>query len=114
MQKVKVVCLILATVLASVGTVAVVQNMGDSAAPPVIPQDSVNTTLEKPSEGSPSSYDAKQNLFIAAGELQRSGGFVGESYGSTTSAGITQEVLNKRTVVDGNVFKQMSDRKSVV
>lgn len=114
MQKVKVVCLILATVLASVGTVAVVQNMGDSAAPPVIPQDSVNTTLEKPSEGSPSSYDAKQNLFIAAGELQRSGGFVGESYGSTTSAGITQEVLNKRTVVGGNVFKQMSTCSSLV
>ena len=70
--------------------------------------------LGKPSEGSPSSYDAKQNLFIAAGELQRSGGFVGESYGSTTSAGITQEVLNKRTVVGGNVFKQMSTCSSLV
>lgn len=108
MQKAKVVCLILALVLSSVGTVMVAQNLNGDAPAVVLPTDAVNTYLDKPSEGDPSSNDAITNLYIAAGELKRSGGFVGTTYGQTVSVGLAQEVSNKRTVVNGNVFKEMA------
>lgn len=110
MQKAKVLCLILAMVMASAGTVLVAQNFGDTPDVPVIlPTDNdPNVYLDKPAEGDPSQLDLKENLYIAAGELKRSGGFVGVSAGTTTSMGMSQAVSNKRTVVNGNVFKQMA------
>ncbi len=109
MQKAKVLCLIVAMVMASVGTVVVAQNFGDGPDTTIVlPNDDQNTVLDKPAEGDPSQYDLKQNLYIAAGELKRSGGFVGVSHGTTTSVGMAQEVSNKRTVVNGNVFKEMA------
>ena len=108
MQKAKVLCLILALVLSSVGTVMVAQNLNGETPSVVLPTDAVNTYLDKPTEGDPSTNDAITNLYIAAGELKRSGGFVGTTYGQTVSVGLAQEVSNKRTVVNGNVFKEMA------
>ncbi len=51
--------------------------------------------------------DAIKNLFIAQGELQRKGGFVGTTRGTSVSAGITQDVFNNRVVIGNNVFKEM-------
>lgn len=107
MQKAKVLCLILAMVMASVGTVVVAQNLGDSTDVPIIlPDDDQNTLMEKPTEGDPSQYDLKENLYIAAGELKRSGGFIGEALNNHFRRN-GSNVSNKRTVVNGNVFKQM-------
>ena len=97
-------------VMASAGTVVVAQNFGDTPDVPVIlpTDDDPNVYLDKPAEGDPSQLDLKENLYIAAGELKRSGGFVGVSSGTTTSVGMAQHVSNKRTVVNGNVFKEMA------
>lgn len=108
MQKAKVICLILALVLSSVGTVMVAQNLNGDSPAVVLPTDAVNTYMDKPTEGDPSANDAITNLYIAAGELKRSGGFVGTTYGQTVSVGLAQEVSNKRTVVNGSVFKEMA------
>ena len=54
MQKAKVLCLILALVLSSVGTVMVAQNLNGETPSVVLPTDAVNTYLDKPTEGDPS------------------------------------------------------------
>lgn len=107
MQKTKVMCLILALVLATAGTAGVLVNMSGDTGAPVIPDNALNKILDKPSEGTPSDCSAIENLYIAQGELQRKGGFVGQTRGTTTSAGISQTVINNRTVINGNVFKEM-------
>ena len=107
MEKTKVLCLILAIVLASAGTAGIVMGYGGDEGKPVIPDNAVNTVLDKPDEGTPLDRTAIENLYIAQGELQRKGSFVGTTRGSTTSAGIKQEVINNRVVVNGNVFKEM-------
>lgn len=107
MEKTKVLCLILAIVLASAGTAGIVMGFGGETDAPIIPDNAVNTVMDKPAEGTPSDRSAIENLYIAQGELQRKGGFVGSSHGWSTSAGIKQEVFNNRVVSDGNVFKEM-------
>ena len=107
MEKTKVLCLILAIVLASAGTAGIVMGYGGDEGKPVIPDNAVNTVLDKPDEGTPLDRTAIENLYIAQGELQRKGSLVGTTRGSTTSAGIKQEVINNRVVVNGNVFKEM-------
>lgn len=107
MEKTKVLCLILAMVLASAGTAGIVMGLGGETVAPPLPDNAVNTVMDKPDEGTPIDRSAIENLYIAQGELQRKGGFVGTTRGSTTSAGIRQEVINNRVVVQGNVFKEM-------
>lgn len=107
MQKVKIICIILAVVLVSAGTVLLVSNLSGNAnniVPP--PADTESVVMDKPADGVFDKNDAKSNLYIAHGELKRSGGFRGESYGMSSSMGIAQEVASVRTVVGDNVFKQ--------
>ena len=113
MPKVKIVCLILATVLASVGTLLVLTNLGGGAIPPLdAPTDDINTYLDTPVEGTPADVeDVRENLFIAHKVLLVKDSFYGISEGSTTSFGIEQQVLNTRYVLgefgNKNSFKQM-------
>jgi len=107
MQKAKVICIVLAVLLVSGGAVLLVSNLSGNAniiAPP--PSDSVSATMEKPSDGVFVKNDAINNLYIAHGELIRSGGFKGVNQGTSVSMGITQQVYSNRTVVGNNVFKQ--------
>ncbi|MCH5159988.1 MAG: hypothetical protein J1F66_03970, partial [Clostridiales bacterium] len=113
MPKVKIVCLILATVLASVGTLLFLSNLGGGEIPPLdVPSDDINTYLDKPIDATPSDVeDVRENLFIAHKALLMREGFYGVSEGSTTSFGISQQVLNTRYVIgefgNKNSFKQM-------
>lgn len=107
MEKTKVLCLILAIVLASAGTAGIVMGFGGESVAPPLPDNSANAVMDKPVEGDPRDRTPIENLYIAQGELQRKGGFVGETRGTTTSAGIKQEVINNRVVIGGNVFKEM-------
>ena len=113
MPKVKIVCLILATVLASVGTLLVITNLGGGEIPPIdVPTDDVNTYLDKPEGLTPADVtDVRENLFIAHKALLMRESFYGESVGATTSFGISQQVSNIRYVVGEfgkkNSFKQM-------
>ena len=107
MEKTKVLCLILAVALASLGTAGIVMGFGGETVAPVLPDNAVNAIMDKPETGTPNDRTAIENLYIAQGELLRKGGFVGTSRGQTTSAGIKQDVVNNRTVVNGNVFKEM-------
>lgn len=108
MQKTKILCLILAVVLASAGTISLALNMSGENTPPIVPPEyAVDTVLDKPDEGTPSDRAAIDNLYIAQGELQRKGGFVGTTEGTAVSAGITQNVYNNRVVIGDKVFKEM-------
>ena len=114
MPKVKIVCLILATVLASVGTLLFLSNLGGGEIPPLdVPSDDINTYLDKPIDAATPSEieDVRENLFIAHKTLLMRERFYGVSKGATTSFGIEQQVLNTRYVVGEfgkkNSFKQM-------
>ena len=107
MQKTKIMCLILAVVLASAGTVTFALNLSGESETPVLPDNTVDTVMDKPEGELPSDRTAIDNLYIAQGELQRKGGFVGTTKGTAVSAGITQNVYNKRTVIGGSSFKEM-------
>ena len=113
MPKGKIVCLILAIVMASAGTFLFLTNVGDSETPPLdAPIDDVNVYLDKPVGETPSDIeDVRDNLFIAHKALLMKDGFYGVSEGATTSFGIAQKVLNTRYVVGEfgkkNTFKQM-------
>lgn len=107
MQKAKIICIVLAVVLVSSGAVLLITNFtGDASvvAPP--PEDTISTSMERPLDGVFDKNDAKSNLYIAHGELLRSGGFKGVNKGTSTSLGISQQVYSYRTVVGKNVFKQ--------
>ncbi len=107
-MKIKILCGILALVMSSACIVFIANdNLNGQTNIPVPPDsDLASTVMDKPSDGAPSAYTPQENLYIAAGELQRSGGFRTASYGTSTSMGITQEVASERTVSGGNVFKQ--------
>lgn len=107
MQKTKIMCLILAVVLASAGTVTFALNLSGDSETPVLPDNAVDAVMDKPEGESPSDRTAIENLYIAQGELQRKGGFVGTTKGTAVSAGLTQNVYNKRTVIGGSSFKEM-------
>lgn len=107
MQKAKIICIVLAVVLVSAGAVALIAEMSGNAnviTPP--PSDTISTSMERPSDGVFDPNDAKTNLYIAHGELLRSGGYKGVNKGTSVSLGITQTVHSYRTVVGNNVFKQ--------
>lgn len=106
MQKAKVICIILAIVLVSTGTVLLIDNLSGNATELVRPSDTMSATMEKPQDGVFSQDNAKDNLYIAHGELIRSGGFRGQNRGTSKSLGITQTVWSDRTVVGNNVWKQ--------
>lgn len=113
-MKIKIVCGILALIMISTGVVFAL-NDKQSAQPPTPPQgDTVSTLLEKPQGATPETLSAKESLFVAAGELQRSGGFTGTTVGTSTSMGVSQGVASKRTVVGHNVFKQATSYSSLV
>ena len=107
MQKTKVMCLILAMVLASAGTAGILMDISGETVMPSIPDNAVNAVWDRPEDGVFVDGDAIKNLFIAQGELQRKGGFVGTTRGTSVSAGITQDVFNNRVVIGNNVFKEM-------
>ena len=114
MPKGKIVCLILAIVMATAGTLLFVTNIAELDAPAIeAPTDDVNVYLDKPIDAeSPSDVeDVRDNLFIAHKALLMKNGFYGVSEGATTSFGIAQAVLNTRYVVgefgNKNTFKEM-------
>lgn len=113
-MRIKIICGILALLMISAGVVVAV----DNDTPPVIvlPPDSEldSTLMERPSTGDPSTIDPKECLYIAAGELQRSGGFKSTSNGASTSMGVSQGVASERTVVGNNSFKQSTSFSSLV
>ncbi len=82
MQKTKVMCLILAMVLASAGTAGILMDISGETVMPSIPDNAVNAVWDRPEDGVFVDGDAIKNLFIAQGELQRKGGFVGTTRGS--------------------------------
>ena len=113
MPRVKIACLILATVLASIGTFLFLSNLGGGEVPPIdAPTDDVNSYLDRPESGTPADVaDVRENLFIAHKVLLQKPGFYGVSEGTTGSLGFTQSVRNVRYVVGEyqhkNTFKQM-------
>lgn len=114
MPKFKIVCLILAIVLATVGTGLVVTNLISDDIPDFeVPTKDLNTYLDltEDIDVSDPDIDARKFLFVAHKVLLESEGFVGVSTGTTTAMNITQSVLNTRYVVGefGNKksFKEM-------
>lgn len=107
MPKTKVLCLILAVVIASAGTVSLALNMGEEIVPPIKLDNAVDTVMDKPVGELPSDRSAIENLYIAQGELQRKGGYVGTTRGTAVSAGIAQDVYNNRVVIGDSAFKEM-------
>lgn len=106
MQKAKVICIILAIVLVSTGTVLLIDNLSSSAIEITRPNDTISAVMDRPEDGVFNQDNAKENLYIAHGELIRAGGFKGQNKGTSSSFGITQTVWSDRTVVGNNVFKQ--------
>lgn len=111
----KVICALLALVMSSCCMVYVV-NYDDTPDVLVVPPDSelISTLAQRPDSGTPADFDARQNLYISAGELQRSGSFSACATGATTSMGIEQKVSALRTVVGDSVFKQSASFSSLV
>lgn len=111
-MKLKIICGILALVMISSGVVILTRPPEEVVIVP--PDNAVNTVMDKPTSGDPSTVDPKHSLYIAQGELQRAGGFKGSSIGASVSMGVTQEVASERTVVGKNVFKQSTSFSSLV
>lgn len=111
-MKLKIICGILALVMISSGVVILTRPPEEVVIVP--PDNAVNTIMDKPTSGDPSTVDPKHSLYIAQGELQRAGGFKGSSIGASVSMGVTQEVASERTVVGKNVFKQSTSFSSLV
>ena len=116
MPKFKIVCFILAAVLAAVGTVLVVRNLSNDFVPPdkVLTEVDPNTYLDltEDIDITDRSIDVREFLFIAHKILLSGKGFKGVSTGKSTAVGgIEQNVLNTRIVVGefGNkrVLKEM-------
>lgn len=111
-MKLKIICGILALVMISSGIVILTRPPEEVVIIP--PDNAINTVMDKPTEGDPSTVDPRQSLYIAQGELQRAGGFKGSSIGASTSMGVSQGVASERTVVGKNVFKQSTSFSSLV
>ena len=116
MPKFKIVCFILAAVMAAVGTVMVVRNLSNEFVPPdkVLTDLDPNTYLDKTEDMdiSDRTRDVREFLFVAHKILLEGSGFKGVSTGKSTAVGgIEQSVLNTRVVLGefGNkrVLKEM-------
>lgn len=114
MPKYKIVCLILAVVIAITGTVLVIINLGGDEIPPIdVIDEDLNTYLdaeEGDDVGNPDA-DAIRILFISHKALLNRTGFKGVSKGTSSAVGIKQNVLNTRYVVgdfaNKRIFKEM-------
>ncbi|MCM1042589.1 MAG: hypothetical protein NC350_00020 [Corallococcus sp.] len=114
-MKLKILCGLLAVILSSACVVFVMDNDdGGTVVPPPVGANLISTKYDRPSDGNPSAYSAKENLYIAHGELLRSGGFSAKSYGTTTTLGVSQPISADRVVLDGAVFKQSVSYSSLV
>ncbi|MCM1289382.1 MAG: hypothetical protein NC132_01840 [Corallococcus sp.] len=111
-MKLKIICGILALVMISSGVIILTRPPEEVVITP--PDNAVNTVMDKPADGDPSTIDPKHSLYVAQGELLRAGGFKGSSIGSSTSMGVKQEVASERTVVGNNAFKQSTSYSSLV
>lgn len=101
------ICLLLVLALIAMCCCAFAGCNHDENAPKEFADDEkVSTTMEKPEGKTPSDVSATESLYIAAGELQRSGGFSSVTTGASTSLGISQNIATQRTVIGQNVFKQ--------
>ncbi|MCH5151610.1 MAG: hypothetical protein J1F65_03005 [Clostridiales bacterium] len=115
MPKFKILCVLLAAVIAAVGTVLVIGNLlgGEEIAPFEKPTTDPNTYLDLTEDVdiTDTDTDVREFLFIAHKVLLQGKGFYGVSRGSTTAAGIKQNVLNTRYVIgefdDKHVLKEM-------
>ena len=114
MPKLKIICFLLAAVLAAVGTVVVVKNLGGDDIPDFVkPTEDLNTYLDRTDDIviDDSTADARTFLFVAHKVLLSGKGFYGLSQGTTTAMGVKQNVRNTRYVVgefgSKNVLKEM-------
>ena len=114
MPKFKIICFILAAVMAAAGTVLVLRNLGyEDIGTFVKPAEDFNTYLDRTEDTDISDRDAdpREFLFVAHKILLSGNGFKGVSSGSSTAVGIKQNVLNTRYVIgefdNKSVFKEM-------
>ena len=114
MPKYKIVCFLLAAVLAAVGTVLVIRNLGGGEIPTFEkPSEDLNTYLDKTDDIDIDDVnaDTRQFLFVAHKLLLESKGFYGVADGTSTAVGVKQYVRNTRYVVgdfgNKNTFKEM-------
>ncbi len=114
MPKFKIACFIVAAVLAAVGTILVVNNLGEKNIGTFVkPTDDPNIYLDKTEDTviTDTQRDVREFLFIAHKVLLSGSGFKGESSGTSTAVGMAQNVLNTRYVTGefGNkkVLKEM-------
>lgn len=121
MPKFKIVCFILAAILAAVGTVVVLRNLRNDFVPPDKADiTDRNTYLDKTPDMDITDPDAdvREFLFVAHKQLLSGSGFKGISRGTSTAMmGIKQNVLNTRYVIGefGNksVLKEMVTKGAV-
>ena len=114
MPKYKIACLLLAAVLAAVGTVLVIRNLGSEDIPEFVkPTEDPNTYLDRTDDMdiNDSNADVRQYLFVAHKLLLSGKGFYGLSEGTSSAMGVKQNVRNTRYVVGEfdrkHVFKEM-------
>ena len=115
MPKFKIVCVLLAAVLAAVGTVLVVKNLVGGGEIPFFekPTEDPNTYIELTDDVdiNDADVDVRKFLFIAHKVLLDGEGFYGVANGSTSAAGIKQNVRNTRYVIgefdNKSVLKEM-------
>ena len=114
MPKFKIACFLLATLLAAVGTVLFVKNLGGEDIPEFEkPTEDLNTYLDKTEDMDidDSSADVREFLFVAHKLLLSGKGFYGVADGTSTAVGIKQYVRNTRYVVGEfghkNILKEM-------
>ncbi len=115
MPKFKIICFVVAAIMAAVGTMLVLKNLNNDFVPPdkVVSTD-MNTYLDRTEDMdiSDRTRDAREFLFVAHKILLQRPAFKGVSSGTSTAmGGIEQSVLNTRVVLGefGNkrVFKEM-------
>lgn len=116
MPKFKIICFLLAAVMASVGTALLIRNLGGDFVPPnnENAETDLNVYLDRTEDMdiSDPNADARTFLFVAHKILLQRPSFKGVSAGTSTAmGGIEQNVLNTRVVLGdfGNkrVFKEM-------
>ena len=114
MPKYKIICFLLAAVMAAVGTVLVVKNLGSEEIPTFEkPIEDLNTYLDRTEDIDidDSNTDVRQFLFVAHKVLLQGEGFYGVAEGTSTAVGVKQYVRNTRYVVgefgSKNTLKEM-------
>lgn len=114
MPKYKIVCFLLATVIAAVGTVLVIHNLTGTDIPEFeIPVEDLNTYLDRTEDVriDDENADARTFLFVAHKLLLLGNGFYGVAEGTSTAMGVKQNVRNARYVTgefgNKNVLKEM-------